>query len=289
MRYGRRPRVETVSGPPAFPAELEREIFQMAAGSNATSIPPLLLVCHRVHIWIEPFLYRVLFLNSDAAVEGIAAALQSKPAVFFEKAVRHMWLVSFSREARDTAAALLALLPRIESLFIVEAEHNLTDPALLSSLGDKCTRLGLVLHARRRTYLQTPVAKMLCPRLTHLILHDADGTYGAPHFAALPALTHLCLAQKADWRIVAAVLAACPRLHVLVRLWFQRKDAEAEHTCTIDDSRFVVMCAWGNFRADWERGVRGGDDLWARAERFIERKLRGELEQSDYLLLEDVV
>ncbi|KAJ6483668.1 hypothetical protein DFH09DRAFT_1292028 [Mycena vulgaris] len=269
---------------PRFPPELEREIFREAAwDADSWSITQFLLVCHRVHIWTEPFLYRVLLMNTDATISGIAEALKSKPASFFEKAVSHLWLVNFSPEARDTSLALLQILPRIENLVIMDSLYPFSDPEIVRSIGGKCTRLGLVVHAIESWYYSSSkrLSEPIYSFVTHLIIHDARGGQWSSwsRLAELPALTHLCLAQKLPGNLVHKALEECPRLHVVVRLWFQRQAAEADYIYPRNDSRLVVMWLPANYRADWENGVYGGDDFWARAEQFLERKMRGEIEK----------
>jgi hypothetical protein len=39
----------------SLPIELEREIFEAAARRHFDLIPTLLRVCHRVHVWRDPF------------------------------------------------------------------------------------------------------------------------------------------------------------------------------------------------------------------------------------------
>ncbi|KAJ7860226.1 hypothetical protein B0H14DRAFT_2745128 [Mycena olivaceomarginata] len=48
---------------PTLPLDLEREIFELSGRQYPTSIPSFLRVCHRVHTWLEPFLYRVMNLD----------------------------------------------------------------------------------------------------------------------------------------------------------------------------------------------------------------------------------
>ncbi|KAJ7031190.1 hypothetical protein C8F04DRAFT_1111874 [Mycena alexandri] len=50
---------------PAFPPELERAIFELSASSCLTNIPTLILVASRVKAWVEPLLYRAVFLQCD--------------------------------------------------------------------------------------------------------------------------------------------------------------------------------------------------------------------------------
>ncbi|KAJ7705402.1 hypothetical protein B0H17DRAFT_1037849 [Mycena rosella] len=70
---------------PIFPPELEREIFEAAALMHPNSIPSL---SHRVHIWIEPFLYIVIRI--DIVPMADAVRRETKPASFFQESVRHL-------------------------------------------------------------------------------------------------------------------------------------------------------------------------------------------------------
>jgi hypothetical protein len=35
-----------------------------------------------------------------------------------------------------------------------------------------------------------------------------------------------------------------------------------------------------DYKKDWETGARGGDDFWTRAEAFVARKRKGEIESA---------
>ncbi|KAJ6520965.1 ankyrin repeat-containing domain protein [Mycena vulgaris] len=219
-------------------------------------------------------------MNTDATISRIAEALESKPASYFEKAVRHLWLVNFSSEARDTSLELLQILPRIENLVIMDSIYPFSDPEIERSIGAKCTRLGLIVHATGSWYHTKRLVEPLYSFVTHLIIHERRGSgwHSWSRLAELPALTHLCLAQTLSADLLRQALVECPTLHVVVRLWFQRKEAEDFVTYPKNDSRLVVMWLAKNYRADWETGAYGGDDFWARAEQFLERKMRGEIE-----------
>ncbi|KAJ7204011.1 hypothetical protein C8J57DRAFT_1407629, partial [Mycena rebaudengoi] len=101
----------------------------------------------------------------------------------------------------------------------------------------------------------------------------------------LPGLTHLSLKYQLR-SIVPTVLADLPRLRVLVNLWPKAARPKAEDVASnppITDARFVVVvwdASWGNF----ENEARGGKDFWTQADKFIAKKLRGEIEESCFLL-----
>ncbi|KAJ7257045.1 hypothetical protein C8J57DRAFT_555178 [Mycena rebaudengoi] len=48
---------------PAFPANFEREIFELTANRHLETMLSLMLVAHRVLQWIEPLLYRFLVFD----------------------------------------------------------------------------------------------------------------------------------------------------------------------------------------------------------------------------------
>ncbi|KAJ7744292.1 hypothetical protein DFH07DRAFT_963834 [Mycena maculata] len=78
---------------PAFPPDLEQEIFEAAAEINLEGIPSLLLVCHRVHTWIEKIQYRTFIHDFSVSSFGLLLKViqfKSKPPSFFRDHVRHL-------------------------------------------------------------------------------------------------------------------------------------------------------------------------------------------------------
>ncbi|KAJ7773688.1 hypothetical protein DFH07DRAFT_140294 [Mycena maculata] len=69
-----------MSSEPTLPPELEHKIFETAALLHRARIPTFLRVCHRVHVWLEPLLYRVLDLHEPSLVEYILGILDSEQA-----------------------------------------------------------------------------------------------------------------------------------------------------------------------------------------------------------------
>ncbi|KAJ6596623.1 hypothetical protein B0H10DRAFT_757845 [Mycena sp. CBHHK59/15] len=223
----------------SFPSELEQEIFETAAVAYPKTIPTLLLVCHRVHVWIEPLLYRVLQMDKEPAISGIAAALKSKPAGFFQKAVRHIFLdLSLWRHVHTEAnLRILKTLSPIDNLVIMN--YSSSDSASHQHLVEKrINRLGLFLT----WVLRYPVdlKKPMFSSVTHLLIHNAHDGGGQEwsDLVSLRALTHLCLSQHISSSILPNVLSQCPRLHVVIRMWADRQSAEMfSETLTITDSR----------------------------------------------------
>ncbi|KAJ6546089.1 hypothetical protein DFH09DRAFT_1367519 [Mycena vulgaris] len=85
----------------------------------------------------------------------------------------------------------------------------------------------------------------------------------------LPTLTHLCLSRILMPEPLEKLLKASPRLQLLV--------------IPFVDPR-LVLATYGEGLSDWETGARGGEDIWARAENFLARKRRKEIEANRYFL-----
>ncbi|KAJ6571127.1 hypothetical protein B0H19DRAFT_1255125 [Mycena capillaripes] len=84
-----------------LPRELERMIFEIAALLHPTCILPLMLVAARVKQWVEPFLYRVVLINSPPGQQVLGfhncstaiftQAIQKKPPAFFRDSVKSLF------------------------------------------------------------------------------------------------------------------------------------------------------------------------------------------------------
>ncbi|KAJ6453641.1 hypothetical protein C8R47DRAFT_1167752 [Mycena vitilis] len=96
---------------PLLPPELEREIFVIVASQGIKSIPPLLPVAQRVKLWMEPLLYRLIFVRDTSSIrdrpsqkkleqigdiatppQALTAAIERLPAAFFRTHVHHLFL-----------------------------------------------------------------------------------------------------------------------------------------------------------------------------------------------------
>ncbi|KAJ7731797.1 hypothetical protein DFH07DRAFT_945088, partial [Mycena maculata] len=119
---------------PIFPPDLEREVFETAAILHFRTIPTLLLVAHRIFIWIEPLLYRVLepssskrHPSSQSMDDIVRRLLRTKPASFFETGVRDIFLGLHSDLSEEEVHTLLRSCTKIESF----GAMRLSTPALL--------------------------------------------------------------------------------------------------------------------------------------------------------------
>ncbi|KAJ7267098.1 hypothetical protein C8J57DRAFT_1326611 [Mycena rebaudengoi] len=291
------PATPSPNSEPRLPPELERHIFELAATYQPGTITTFLRVARRVLIWLEPLLYRVLFIRTESNLEwapkvisGIRRALQSKPPDFFHNAVRHVMIDSNVDKSAQEFEGLLEVCTGLVGLV-----STYSHPRLLAILARiQVQRLYIPLEDLFRhlpndlRHLPNDLTHPMFASVTHLYPFDAptrmvDSTY--LQLPLLPELTHLSLKYQLR-SIVPTVLADLPRLRVLVNIWPKAARPKAEDVASnppITDARFVVVvwdASWGNF----ENEARGGKDFWTQADKFIAKKLRGEIEESCFLL-----
>ncbi|KAJ7859416.1 hypothetical protein B0H13DRAFT_2067792 [Mycena leptocephala] len=274
--------LELIHCTPAFPLELEREIFETTALMHHREIPTLLRVARRVLVWIEPLLYRVIRVtrkNKDA----ILTAIRSKPADFFPKAVRHLCLDFFipEHEARE----ILEVCSGVINLGLDDA---LSNPALLPILANlplEWLATSLCGLFREDIMPKHP----LFASITHLDLFDPDIwaiTQILPHIPTFPALTHLALDSLAvSVDRAQTLLAECPRLHLLLLLW---QLYSGDYTWTqiphVYDVRFVIGLSPADYWGDWEDGAKGLPHLWSLGDDLVAGKRSKTIEATRYWL-----
>ncbi|KAJ7342907.1 hypothetical protein DFH08DRAFT_873757 [Mycena albidolilacea] len=265
---------------PVLPPDLERLAVETAAEMYSEMIPNLLLVSRRVHEWIERFKYRTITSDGDLSTcpfRVFQRALRSntKPAPFFRDRVQHL----FVRDLDDTQLdEILSVCTEIRSLVLFQS----AGPGVLAALGaTRARRLNLDLKG----LLQGIDAQSLHPMftfVTHLDLFDS--LHRGPHVAHLidhlslfPTLTHLAFFQGN--REATQVFSRCRKLEALIGFYTLIPDPR--HLRSIDDLRFVTMnVSDDDYVVEWVIGTRGGWDFWARADAFIKKRIKGEIEPS---------
>jgi hypothetical protein len=128
--------------------------------------------------------------------------------------------------------------------------------------------------------------------VTHLDIHDrlpedhGEMRRFIAKLTLLPALTHLALSRPKDSVAIAELLSTKTNLQVLVGIQFSRLHPLTDLPL-VDDARFVSIRVVGfeDLGNDWLAGVNGRLDFWARAELFVAKKRRGEIEPGLSFLL----
>jgi hypothetical protein len=233
---------------------------------------------------IEPLLYRTLVFTETWPREEIALVPTTERAsAKFMKYVKNLMVWDDFPHAA-CVLPLLALCSGISRLTLFKCE-----PTMLPALdGMRIQYLSLVLwdlFGGHSTWAgDTPpiidTRRPLFRGVTHLDLWD-DGTRvaGLP-IAELPALTHLSLNEEQNLSLLRSLLSSCENLHVLVNMHWKQLDLERARQAPdlVDDLRFVLMALdTDEYVADWRVGANGGQDFWARADRFVTKRKRGEI------------
>ncbi|KAJ7152074.1 hypothetical protein C8R46DRAFT_484114 [Mycena filopes] len=268
---------------PAFPPELEREIFETTAILHPRAIPSLLRVARRVLVWIEPLLYRVVCVEHGSHSTHLVNALLKKSPGFIQMSVRHLALLR-SRRTEADAKRILGLCTGAVDLALGGAAISPVDPEVLGRM-----RLQY-LHIKFGDLRPFDLTLTLFTTVTHLSiagLSQADFIQNHTLFAELPALTHLVLFGDLPRTPILEVLAQSSRLELILLLWPPPPASDYEYSLacfpSVYDARFVIG-RYGDYFADWVARAKGlpVDDHWSRAADFVARKRRGEIEATRY-------
>ncbi|KAF7369641.1 hypothetical protein MVEN_00295100 [Mycena venus] len=272
---------------PRLPPELERTIFEVAALLRPKDIPALLRVAWRVKHWIEPLLFRIIFVSSSPVceTEGFLAVpldillnkIPPESGSFFESSVHHIFVDLDQEQKISILDTILAASPRVTNLFILD---DLT-PQQLPSLG----RLdGFLCFTIDLSPLFAPTAidfgASLFRNLTHLEL--LDGSHDLPSdITVIPKLTHIAFNISSGIASLHARIQPNTQLRCIVFL--QTTQPLAETSPVSDDVRFLCI-RQTNFRVDWLRGATTGVDYWTLADAFIAAKQAGRVDRFQYCI-----
>ncbi|KAJ6489821.1 hypothetical protein C8R45DRAFT_1096806 [Mycena sanguinolenta] len=248
---------DTVS--PRLPRESECAVFELTALLHPTAIPKLVLVASRVKDWVEPLLYRVVFLSCwDShrhgfpilSADAFLRKMGWKSPSFLQAAVQYLFL-EYSLPASDMATvnSVLASCPGVTHLFI----HN-QSPA-------SCA-------ARPHFKFTAP----LFHNITHLRLRGGVPNLDIHHIwtglCSMPKLTHGAFDSGTIASLTPALMRENNRLQCIVHISWG--DVNEEYQDDLDLFRLT-----------------DGADFWALAEFFIAAKLAGKFDRSCYFISED--
>ncbi|KAJ7617077.1 hypothetical protein FB45DRAFT_222350 [Roridomyces roridus] len=269
---------------PRLPLDVERETFEWTAIAYPRSIPALLRVARRVRVWVEPYLYRAVKVAPHPPYTIIEQDIvhptpNSKSLNFYRQAVRHLYILD------APAAEVLRVCTHIQTIASFGLVAELIP--VLACMKDLC-QLSLSLRELFDGTVPSclPMHSHCFRTITHLDLHDViddDDSNILQLLPTLPVLTHLCLCDQVP--PVRKLLAECKHLRILVNPWDESSAEQAQELAKeprTQDDRFVVT-VYEDINGEWEANVRGWT-VWAAADDFVERKRRGEIPKSCYLM-----
>ncbi|KAG7448798.1 uncharacterized protein BT62DRAFT_1074334 [Guyanagaster necrorhizus] len=254
-----------------LPAELEREIFEVAARMRPNSALDLVLVARRVRAWIQPLIYEMVTLGTDDT-SLFLRTMDELPGEFFQQNVKRLCLtVSVEPEA---AARILATCSGVRSLAcwvdFRAVHHRVQFSPLIAS--QRLRRLSMEIRHFRQLCREP-----LCHGALFLSLTRLDLIYWQPgelviwELAALPHLTHLGIIIR-DLPVTEAYLLSliymCPSLKVMAVLIDEGADPVPTRDLRIVWLPYPVMVL------DWEAPFRGQEDTLARAEDIVKSRER---------------
>ncbi|KAJ7758373.1 hypothetical protein B0H16DRAFT_651142 [Mycena metata] len=270
---------------PRLPPDLERSVFE-AAASSPSGMLNLMLVAWRVKVWIEPLLYRVIFLSTKSiipeldglpvfTIDVLRGLIAARGPAFFQSVVRHLFLDGATYLPEDVVPAILEACRHVTNLF-ARFGHG----PVLTSL-DEMEQLQRLTINTRTLFSGEPAidfSRALFRNLTHLeLLGNTYHESSSLEFHNIPHLTHIAFNSSVDTGLQNR-LRADGRLLCIVFLGKHEDDVDDEWAL-LDDSRFVCIVQDTDYRLDWVRGARAGNDYWAAADEFIANRRAGKIDR----------
>ncbi|KAF7359923.1 hypothetical protein MVEN_00718200 [Mycena venus] len=253
-----------------------------------------MLIASRVKEWVEPLLYRIIFLCPTFSVldrisftaQILHHVLATKPPGFLQKSVRHLFIDPSLEVSGFTG--ILAACDRATDLFVCFTSKG--DVRRLSSF--RCLqRLAIsVTNLLDLVEMDETVVR----NLTHLELMrtfhyfnldgDANPSDLAKCLSSIPQLTHIAF-NSLPTTPVYSTLCVNPRIQCIVCVALEPSGL-ARAGLLPNDNRFLCIDRT-DFREDWLRGAEGGQDYWRLAETFIAAKRAGKVDRAVYSISDD--
>ncbi|KAF8155954.1 hypothetical protein B0H34DRAFT_515389 [Crassisporium funariophilum] len=265
----------------SLPAELEREIFEIAASANPSCVVELVRVARRVQEWVGPELYRVLRCGQKRVVPPIYSSVSDSGS---PRLLDIPYLKSFGHHVQHILLQQCLASDVQEILKYCPNVHNL----VLWGVHDSCLPLLPVLDALsiRRLSFDTqlffpsyydpiPFVRPLFTNVTHLEMINAPFAWERWHnLALMPRLSHLALSADLSDELLKIILEDCKMLELLI-VFFGHPTFLDEAMATMPEDHRIVMVSSVRNRLDhWELGARGGDDFWIIAAKLAAKAIR---------------
>ncbi|TFK61131.1 hypothetical protein BDN72DRAFT_965335 [Pluteus cervinus] len=267
---------------PFLPAELEREIFEIAARSleppTTKNCNDLLLVAKRAQIWVEPIIYETVAYSNRGSNE-----LQCFPV---PQSQRH-----------HIRNLLLSGPIDINFVYSLLREcHNVTNLALWCPVSPTTLEIiiTLPLHTLSGNFhgltvpnhlplFDTGIRYTISPfkTVTHLEFSNYCSDWDmCAELADLPGLTHLSFNNDVPSAVLKGALEACLGLKVLISLGFHYSDrqlfvfSEKEKYSGLDDIRLVHLSQpASDVMSDWLEEANGGVSFWKVADKVVQERI----------------
>ncbi|CAK5272601.1 unnamed protein product [Mycena citricolor] len=271
-----------------LPTEVQREIMRLAGVIEPGCMPKMMLASKKVRDWVEPWIYRVLRIDSVSPESLLfQELLDGKKRNKTTTAERswtpfrvHTLQIAFIGQIRPD------LVEKVLSICVAATDTAFFD--LPFSLNPTITPLLESRPLRRLTVqfkdlfpsdqsLRVDFTQPLFASITHMNMLDAfaTGYQNCERIGRMPALTHIAFREQAGSNNFCRILLAdCPLLQMLViisseeSLSMYYKDARAPFT---EDKRLVQLVL-KDPADDWVRGTLGEDDVWTRAAAIIRQR-----------------
>ncbi|KAF7296045.1 hypothetical protein MKEN_01419500 [Mycena kentingensis (nom. inval.)] len=285
---------------PRLPPELERLIFKRTAIAHRLSLPNLLLVSRRVHIWLEPLLYKVLQCRKGAIPDPDTAFRKRE---LLRNGVRALCI--HSDRGGLSESQIFDLLALCTNATHFGCGSEVCCGEMLPHLAAMpLERFAGPLHLLFSSFWAIEPKHAFFASITHLellnVLPQDEGVDEDAEIPVVPTLTHASFADVdiIPWTYIRRFLEAHPQLQIFALVWArnyvrERFDDASQIFFEISDERFVMgSYEDGNGDHPWKEWASAAgadlgqeDDYWTRGERFLERKRLGQVD--DYRLWMD--
>ncbi|KAJ7054591.1 hypothetical protein C8F01DRAFT_1162082, partial [Mycena amicta] len=286
---------------PVLPEDLEREIFETTAQLHPAGIPTLLRVARRVHIWLGPFLYRVICVSEFPQRAVLFDTMRYYPEVL-QQGVRYLCFDPRNTLSTQDIAHLLALCPLVVDLVLLHGYSILDNLPHIARMQDlrrvTCTVRSLFGSLDAIDFARAN-GRGIFSRVTHLELVETSTFIHVQHDAkwsrmlrAFPSLTHMSwVTPQVDdlsWLRVQKTLDMVPQLRIFVFIWIKDtlyRPFTQVNAAPVRDIRFMAgsyaQGQRGRLWVEWEDSAKGmACDYWDRGEMFLERKQKCEIDAS---------
>ncbi|KAF7354000.1 Peptidylprolyl isomerase [Mycena venus] len=260
-----------------------------------------MLVAWRVKTWVEPFLYRVIFLArlGSGVVDGLPRFTDTALLRLIDNkrgailgSTRHLIIQdpAYVRRVKPLHLcrldAIMAACTGVTHLFL--HSNSKLESHELAALGNLVNLRFLAIHLSKLFGYMNPMdgAHPALRNITHLEVLDTDhASFNWEKLAEIPNLTHLAFSEMfACGRLVEAFRVRSRLMDALVFL--SEHDAEISVVGWMTEAWFIAV-QLSSSNLNWQRGGLTGIDYWGAADRFIAERRAGRVSLEQYVISAD--